>query len=90
MLLEDGEVATHPMVLGELACGNLARRHETLQLLESLPAIPQATDRIVREAIETRRLWGKGIGWIDAHLVLACLISGVHLWTLDRRLARIL
>ena len=90
MLLEDGEVATHPMVLGELACDNLARRRQTLQLLESLPAIPQATDRIVRETIETRRLWGKGICWIDAHLVVASLISGVHLWTLDRRLARIL
>jgi predicted nucleic acid-binding protein len=60
LLLQDGEVATHPMVLGELACGNLARRRETLQLLESLPAIPQAPDRIVREAIETRRLWGQG------------------------------
>ena len=57
LLLEDGEVATHPMVPGELACGSLARRRETLQLLESLPAIPQAPDRIVREAIETLRLW---------------------------------
>jgi predicted nucleic acid-binding protein len=90
LLLEDGETATHPMVLGELACGNLPRRRETLHLLESLPAIPQAPDRLVREAIETRRLWGKGIGWIDAHLVVASLISGVPLWTLDRRLARVL
>ena len=90
LLLEEGEAATHPMVLGELACGNLPQRRETLHLLESLPAIPQAPDRIVREAIETRRLWGKGIGWIDAHLVVASLISGVPLWTLDRRLARIL
>jgi hypothetical protein len=70
------------MVLGELACGNLARRSETLHLLESLPA--------VREAIEKRRLWGKGIGWIDADLVVASLISGDLLWTLDRRFARIL
>lgn len=54
LLLEDGEAATHPMVLGELACGNLPRRRETLHLLESLPAIPQAPDRIVLEAIETR------------------------------------
>jgi predicted nucleic acid-binding protein len=89
LLLEESEVATHPMVLGELACGTLARRRETLQLLENLPAIPPAPDRIVREAIETRRLWGKGIGWIDAHLMVAALISGVPLWTLDRRLARI-
>lgn len=89
-LLEEGEVATHPLVLGELACGNLARRSETLHLLETLPAIPQAPDRMVREAIETRRLWGRGIGWIDAHLVVASLVSGIPLWTLDRRLAEIL
>jgi predicted nucleic acid-binding protein len=88
VLLGDGEAATHPMVLGELACGNLPRRRETLHLLESLPAIAQAPDRVVREAIESRRLWGKGIGWIDAHLVVASLISGVPLWTLDRRLGR--
>ena len=90
LLLEEGEAVTHPMVVGELACGNLPRRRKTLQLLERLPALPQAPDRIVREAIETRRLWGKGIGWIDAHLVVASLVSGVPLWTLDRRLARIL
>jgi predicted nucleic acid-binding protein len=90
LLLEEGEAATHPMVLGELACGNLPRRRETLHLLESLPAIRQAPDPIVREAIETHRLWGKGIGWIDAHLMVASRISGVPLLTLDRRLARIL
>lgn len=88
-LLEAGEVAMHPMVLGELACGNLAHRAETLRRLAHLPAIPQLPDPVVLEAIEVRRLWAKGIGWIDAHLLAASLVSGTHLWTLDQRLAKL-
>lgn len=89
-LLEGGEVATHPMVLGELACGNLPRRVQTLRLLARLPRIPQAPDRLVLQSIESRRLFGEGIGWIDAHLLTAALISSVGLWTLDRRLAKLI
>ena len=88
-LLREGEVATHPMVLGELACGNLLRRAETLRLLNRLPRIPQAADHLVLQSIDSRRLFGKGIGWIDAHLLTACLLSSVPLWTLDRRLAEL-
>ena len=88
-LLEAGEVATHPMVLGELACGALVRRAEILRLLERLPGIPLAPDAVVMQSIESRRLWGKGIGWIDAHLLTASLLEQVPLWTLDRRLAKL-
>jgi predicted nucleic acid-binding protein len=89
-LLEEGEVATHPMVLGELACGNLARRVQTLRLLARLPRIPQVADHLVLQAIESRRLFGEGIGWIDAHLLTAALLSSVAFWTLDRRLGRLI
>ena len=86
-LLQEGEVATHPMVLGELACGNLVKRAETLHLLSRLPRIPQVPDHVVFQSIESQRLFGKGVGWIDAHLLTASLLSSVPLWTLDRRLA---
>jgi len=86
-LLQEGEVATHPMVLGELACGNLVKRVETLRLLNHLPRIPQAPDHLVLHSIESQRLFGKGIGWIDAHLLTASLLSSVPVWTLDQRLA---
>ena len=89
-LLQQGEVATHPMVLGELACGNLGNRSETLHLLNRLPQIPQVPDHLVLLSIESRRLFCKGIGWIDAHLLTASLLSSVPLWTLDRRLAELL
>ncbi len=85
-LLEEGEIAIHPMVLGELACGNLPRRAETLRLLGRLPSVPQAPDRLVLHAIESQRLFGKGIGWIDAHLLTAARLSFAPLWTHDRRL----
>jgi predicted nucleic acid-binding protein len=88
-LLEDGEVTLHPMVLGELACGNLARRAETLRLLRRLPSILQVPDDVVLQAIESLGLWGKGIGWIDGHLLVASRVSSVPLWTLDQRLARL-
>ena len=88
-LLEAGEIAMHPMILGELACGNLARRAGTLRLLQRLPSIPQLTDPVVLETIEVRRLRAKGIGWIDAHLLAAALVSGATLWTLDQRLAKL-
>jgi predicted nucleic acid-binding protein len=89
-LLQDGEVATHPMILGELACGNLATRTETLRLINNLPIISQAPDQLVLQAIESRRLVGKGIGWTDAHLLTASLLSSIPLWTLDRRLAALI
>ncbi len=89
-LLEEGEVATHPMVLGELACGNLPRRVQTLRLLARLPRIPQASDHLVLQSIDSRRLFGKGVGWIDAHLLTASLLSSVPLWTFDLRLAKLI
>jgi predicted nucleic acid-binding protein len=89
-LLENGDAALHPIVLGELACGNIANRAVTLRLLTRLPRIPQVPDEAVLEAIEVLRLWGKGIGWIDAHLIAATLSAGVALLTLDKRLARLI
>jgi len=89
-LLQEGEVATHPMVLGELACGNLQKRTETLRLLGRLPRIPQVPDHLVLQSIDSRRLFGKGIGWIDAHLLTASLLASVPLWTLDQRLRKLL
>jgi predicted nucleic acid-binding protein len=85
-MLEAGLVLTHPFVLGELASGNLRNRADTLRLLRALPRATAATDDEVNVIIDGRKLWGKGIGWIDAHLLAAALLSGCNLWTLDGRL----
>ena len=86
-LLHDGEVVCHPFVLGELACGNLKNRTEILALLQALPAVGQVADMEVLGFIERQRLMGKGLGYIDLHLLAAAHKSGARLWTLDRRLA---
>lgn len=86
--LEGGRVMMHPFVLGELACGNLKNRGEVLKLLGDLPAAPTATDPEALEFIERRALMGRGIGYIDVHLLASIALSGdARLWTRDRRLA---
>ena len=86
--LEAGRVMMHPFVLGELACGNLANRSEVLELLGNLPAAPTATDPEAVDFIERRSLMGRGVGYIDVHLLASIALSGDgRLWTRDRRLA---
>ena len=86
--LETGIVLTHPFVIGELACGNLKNRGELLALLQDLPASPVATDGEALAFIEARSLMGRGIGYIDVHLLASAALAGdTRLWTRDRRLA---
>jgi predicted nucleic acid-binding protein len=80
------QVATHPFVVGELACGNLKNRQTVMELLQALPPVKAALDQEVLQFIENQGLMGKGIGYIDAHLCASSLISGVKLWTRDKRL----
>lgn len=87
--LADGQVATHPFIIGELACGNLPRRKQTLEDLRALPCSKLCLDREVRALIERRRLMGNGLGYIDAHLLASCLVSGFTLWTRDSRLHQV-
>ena len=86
--LEDGRVLMHPFVLGELACGNLKNRSEMLRLLGGLPAAPTATDPEALALIERRALMGRGIGYIDVHLLAStALADDARMWSRDRRLA---
>ena len=85
-LLHDDQVLCHPFVIGELACGNLHNRKEVLHLLESLPGVPVADHAEVLRLINSRRLYGQGLGWIDAHLLTSAVLVGCELWTSDRLL----
>ena len=87
--LERLEVAIHPWVIGELACGHLRQRQQVLSLLAGLPSLPVALDQEVFQFIEGRALMGHGIGYLDAHLLAAALIGNARLWTRDRRLRQI-
>jgi hypothetical protein len=88
--LEMGLVLTHPFVVGELACGNLNNRREVLALLQDLPAAVVATDTEALAFIDARALMGRGIGWVEVHLLASAALGGdTRLWTRDRRLASV-
>lgn len=86
-MLEEGDVYCHPFVIGELACGNLRNRDEILELLGALPETPCADHAEVLNFVAERGLAGKGLGWIDVHLLASALLAGCSLWTLDKALA---
>jgi predicted nucleic acid-binding protein len=89
-LLETGQVLTHPFVVGELACGVMQARNQVLALMRDLPQAPSASDDEALSLIERRRLMGRGIGYIDIHLLAsAILANAAMLWTRDKRLATI-
>lgn len=85
-VLESGQAAVHAFVAGELACGNLKSRGLVLDLLRSLPQIHTANDEEVLFYVETHQLMGRGIGYIDAHLLAATAVAESLLWSRDKRL----
>jgi len=84
--LDRGEMACHPFIVGELACGNLKNRREILSLLRDLHQVAPANDEEILRFIEDRRMMGKGLGYIDMHLLATALLSNTPLWTLDKKL----
>lgn len=86
-LLDDEEIALHPFVLGEIAAGNLKNRAQTLADLSRLAQAPVALETEVRHLLETRRLWGRGLGWVDLHLLTSAALAGFDLLTADRAMA---
>jgi hypothetical protein len=87
-LLEEGVVVCHPFVLGELACGHLPNRTDTLRSLSELPQIGVATYEEVMSLIAARRLMGTGLGFIDVHLLASARISDLPILTRDLPLKR--
>jgi len=85
-LLEDGEVAVHPFVIGELACGNIVNRAEILSLLQSLSQCQGIGDDELLFFIDRHTLHGRGLGLIDMHLLASSRLAGHVLWTKDKRL----
>ena len=88
--LEKNQVVMNPLIIGELACGNLKNRAKLLSLWKSLETTPTATHDENLFFIEDNRLMGKGIGYIDIQLLATTKLSpGLKLWTHDKRLANI-
>ena len=88
-LLKDAKVVVHPFVVGELACGHLARRHEVLGLLGKLPRLEPVSEAEALAFIEANGLAGSGIGWVDVHLLASARLGRVSVFTADKALRRV-
>lgn len=86
-LLESNRVLIHPLIIGELACGNLKNRAQILKLLSRLTFAPSASHDETLYFIEKNKLMGKGVGYIDVQLLAStALETGAKLWTNDKRM----
>jgi len=85
-LLMDAEVMCHPFIIGELACGNLKNRNEIISLLQSLPMAPTIEFDEFLFFIDRNHLMGKGVGFVDVHLLASAQLTGIPLWTADKNL----
>ncbi|MDQ6940210.1 MAG: VapC toxin family PIN domain ribonuclease [Verrucomicrobiota bacterium] len=87
--LRSEHVYVHEAIIGELACGRLADRVQVLSQLMALPELPNASLAELLALLDRRKLWGRGLSWVDVQLLGAALVAGAKLWTRDRPLARV-
>ena len=89
LFLERRNILIHPFVMGEISLGNLQQYTSTLNALGKITKAPVASEEDVLSFIHRHRLFGTGIGYVDAHLLTsASLVAGYKLWTRDKRLHR--
>jgi predicted nucleic acid-binding protein len=86
-LLGRDQVGCHHLVIEELALGSIKHRADVLDLLSNLAAFPVLTHPELQHFVDARRLWGRGLSAVDAHLLgSVTLVSGATMWTRDKRL----
>jgi len=88
-LLERDEAAGHDLVYGELLIGDSGGRSRLLSSYELMHRVPAVAHADVATFVRSRKLHGRGIGWIDAHLLTSAVLADVPLWTADEHLAKL-
>lgn len=88
-LLSRGEAHGHDFVYGELLIGDKGGRKALLADFELMHQAPMVPHREVVAFVRQRRLFGRGVGWVDAHLLASALVGRLTLWTTDPRLATV-
>ena len=86
--LNIGAVACHPYIIGEIACGKLKKRKQIIGLFDSLPSAPVLEPEEILSFIQARKLMGKGLGYVDMQLLASTVLSGLRLWTEDKKLKK--
>ena len=89
LLLDNGLVACHPFIIGELACGGMKNRDEIIILLNALPSAYLLEHDEIMEFIEVRKIMNQGIGYVDVHILGSAIVSETPLWTLDKSLRKV-
>jgi predicted nucleic acid-binding protein len=85
-LLEQGLVICHPYVVAEIACGTPPSRQAIINMLADLESAPVATQDELLTMMNTRKLFGRGCGFVDMSLMASSLISEkLRIWTVDKR-----
>ncbi len=85
-LLLETEVACHPYIIGELACGNIKNRKEFLSLLQALPMVSVVTQEEFLHFVDAHKVMGTGVGFVDVHLMASSRLMRISLWTEDAKL----
>jgi predicted nucleic acid-binding protein len=85
-LLETGAVCMHPFIISEILLGSISNRNTIQKMLGEMPQVTTARDREVLFFINTHKVYGRGIGWIDTHLLVSAKLSGGRVGTRDKRL----
>lgn len=88
-LLSRDEVRGHTFVYGELLIGDRGGRTALLANYERMDQAPLVPHAEVVAFVRDRKLNGRGIGWIDAHLLASSLVGRLKLWTADSPLATV-
>jgi predicted nucleic acid-binding protein len=86
-LLSRKEVVGHDMVYGELLIGDRGSRRKHLASYEAIPRAATVPHRDVVDFVRSRDLQGRGVGWIDIHLLASAIVEKLYIWTADPRFA---
>lgn len=82
-------VVQHEFVGGEIALGNLKNRSKVMLFYNSLPRVATSSHDHVEHFLNYHKLFGKGVGWIDLHLLCSAIENDLFLWTEDKRLGKL-
>jgi len=86
-LLVENRLRSHPMIIGELAIGGMANRFMHLNLMANIVVDALATHDEVLNFVDQETIYGVGIGWIDAHLIVSTVMNpNLVFWTRDKRI----
>ncbi|MDP2996220.1 MAG: PIN domain-containing protein [Bryobacterales bacterium] len=88
-LLGLDEVTGHELVYGELLIGDRGGRSKLLAAYQRMHQAAMVHHSEVVAFVRNRALHGRGVGWIDVHLLASAVVERLQLWTADPRFSAV-